>query len=153
MNDAMIQSLYMVVIMQEDLEQAVDFYEHLGLAKIFYLPGKWAEFGIQGVRIGLCPSSQVERGKHTGIVFQVHDMQATYDRLSARGVEFATAPISATHGLMASCYDPSGNKIDLYQPTHHKVKEVLDEAQKDGKCTENKKSDNGGCCQKKDTCC
>lgn len=153
MADAMVQSLYMVVLMQEDLQQAIEFYERLGLQKLFYLPEKWAEFGVNGVRIGLCPAEHVEKGKHTGIVFQVQDMQETYEQLTAHGVEFSTAPITATHGLMASCYDPSGNKIDLYQPTHHKVKEVLDEAQKAERNGENKKESASGCCQKKDACC
>lgn len=153
MGDAMVQSLYMVVLMQEDLQQGIEFYERLGLQKLFYLPEKWAEFGIQGVRIGLCPAPEVEKGRHTGIVFQVHDMQTIYEQLTAYGVEFATAPITATHGLMASCYDPSGNKIDLYQPTHHKVKEVLDAVEKREKSAENKNDDNGGCCQKKEACC
>lgn len=143
---ASIQSLYMVVLMQENLEQALEFYQNLGLKKIFYLPEKWAELELNGIRVGLCPTQAVEKGRHTGIVFQVNDMQAMHDMLVSQGAEFATAPITATHGIMASCFDPSGNKIDLYQPTHDKVKDVLKEAHQ-------KEAGNvGGCCGK-DACC
>jgi predicted enzyme related to lactoylglutathione lyase len=148
-----IRSLYMVVLMQENLEAALAFYQTLGLRKIFYIPEKWAELEIQGVRIGLCPTAKVEKGNHTGIVFEVHDMQTVHDQLLAQGAEFATAPVTATHGIMASCFDPSGNKIDLYQPTHHKVKEVLDEAQKGGCCTQEKEEAQGGCSASKSSCC
>ncbi len=145
-----VQSLYMVVLMQENLEQALTFYQNLGLQKIFYLPGKWAELDLRGVRIGLCPSEAVEKGRHTGIVFQVDNMQGIHAALTAQGVEFVTEPITATHGIMASCFDPSGNKIDLYQPTHDKVKEVLKEAHKKGSAQEPAV---GGCCRSTDACC
>lgn len=148
-----VQSLYMVVLMQEDLEQAVSFYEQLGLKRIFHLPGKWAEFVLGSVRIGLCPADQVEKGRHTGVVFQVHNLQEVYQTLTAQGVEFAASPVTATHGIMASCFDPSGNRIDFYEPTHHKVKEALDGANKAKKDGASDETNEDGCCGKKEACC
>ncbi len=152
-NTPSVRSVYMVVLMQENLEQALAFYQMLGLKKIFYIPEKWAELETNGVRIGLCPTSQVQKGTHTGVVFEIDDMQALHEQLTAQGIEFATAPVTATHGIMASCFDPSGNKIDLYQPTHHKVKSVLDEAHNNDCCDEEGEEKEDECCGSKKACC
>ena len=35
-------------------------------------------------------------------------------------------PTEAAHGIMASIQDPSGNILDLYQPTPEKIKELAE---------------------------
>jgi predicted enzyme related to lactoylglutathione lyase len=51
-----------------------------------------------------------------GTVFlATDDCQASYDQLSARGVEFVDKPTSMPYGIDASLRDPSGNHIRLTQ--------------------------------------
>ncbi len=151
-----VTGVYMIILMQENLEKAVDFYKKIGLKLVFYIPGKWSEMEIGGVRIGLSPSSvPVARDRHTGVVFQVDDLMVAYQNLKDEGVVFANEPTVATHGIMVSCVDPSGNMFDLYQPTHDKLKKTLEEA---GKLCKDSCGKNGqdACCkniQKSNGCC
>ena len=125
-----VTGVYMVIVMQEDLQKGIEFYTQLGLKVMFHIPGKWCELEAGGVRIGLCPSSTIEKGKHSGLVFQVADLMASYEAFKESGVTFLNEPVTATHGIMVSCADPSGNMFDLYQPTHDNVKKVLQDAGK-----------------------
>jgi len=45
------------------------------------------------------------------------DCQATYEELTARGLEFIDKPTQMPYGLDASFRDPSGNNFRLTQPT------------------------------------
>lgn len=150
-----VTGVYMVIVMQEDLKAGVEFYTKLGLKVAFHIPDKWCELEVGGVRVGLCPASAVEKGKHTGLVFQVADLMATYEEFKEAGIAFLNEPVTATHGIMVSCADPSGNMFDLYQPTHDNVKKTLQEAGKmcgddcnfdasRGCCKQSKNP--GGCC-------
>ncbi len=129
--------VYMVILMQEDLAVGTEFYKKLGLKLIFHIPGKWSELEAGGIKIGLCPSKiaakgdhsehvfQATKGSHSGLVFQVTDVVATYKTLQEQGIVFLNEPTVATHGIMVSCADPSGNMFDLYQPTHDKLKKAV----------------------------
>lgn len=142
-----VTGVYMVIVMQEDLQKGVEFYTQLGLNVVFHIPGKWCEMEVGGMRVGLCPAGTVEKGRHSGLVFQVEDLAASYESLKAAGVAFLNEPVVATHGIMVSCADPSGNMFDLYQPTHDNVKKTLQEAGK--MCGESCKFDaSRGCCKK-----
>ncbi len=143
-----VSGIYMIVLMQTDLKAAIEFYKKLGFTLGLYLENKWAEFECSGVKIGLCPGD-VQRDRYTGLVFKTDDVQALYEELLDDGVEFVAQPVIATHGVMASLLDPSGNRIDLYQPTHEKVREVLE---KGGKMCGVDKVDRGGCCKKESGC-
>ena len=150
-----VSGIYMFILMQQDLQKGVDFYTKLGLKVVFCIPGKWAELEINGLKIGLCPAPTVETGRHSGLVFQVEDLQAAYDVLKKEEFPFVNEPTVATHGIMVSCTDPSGNMFDLYQPTHDKVKKALEEAgvMCKGSCGKNGQ---GACCktvQKSNGCC
>ena len=146
-----VSQVYMIVLMQSDMEKAIDFYQKLGLELLFKLDGKWAEFGLGQVKIGLSPTAEVQKGTYTGLILQTPDLNKLAEELKADGIEFVAGPEVATHGIMASFLDPSGNRLDLYQPTHEKVREVLE---KEGKvcgsdkagCGDKPKDD--GCCKK-----
>ena len=119
-----ITSVHMVILMQPDLQKAVDFYQRLGGHLVFQLKDKWAEFRIGSVKLGLCPTSQSMEGHRTGIVLGVEDVHKAYNELKDT-VHFFGEPKEAVHGIMVSFADPAGNILDMYQPTPEKVAEMV----------------------------
>lgn len=115
----------MLILMQPDVEEAVRFYEKLGLKKQFHLKEQWAEFLCGDVKIGLCPTSQAIPVHHTGIVLEVNDLQTFYTTLKEQGVTFLSEPKAPEHGIMVSFQDPGNNVIDLYQPTPERITEIV----------------------------
>ena len=117
-----IKRVSMLILMQPDLEAAVNFYESLGLKKKFHLEGKWAEFDLNGTSLGLCPINAKDLpDRRTGFVLEVEDLKGLHQELIDQ-VKFVQEPVEALHGIMASFRDPGGNVIDIYQPTPEKVK-------------------------------
>ncbi len=115
----------MLILMEGDLDKAVEFYKKMGFPVAFHLEGKWAELNIGDVKLGLAPTNQELPDRHTGIILEVADVQKSYDELKAAGIEFVREPNAAVHGIMASIKDPGKNIIDLYQPTPEKVEEMV----------------------------
>jgi len=124
-----VKKVNMLIVLQPHLDQAIEFYEALGLKKQFELEKRWAEFLIGDIKLGLCitPNQSVE--KRTGIVLEVEDLTKMYNEL-ADEIEFIQEPKAAAHGVMATIKDPGGNLIDLYQPTPETLKEALEKEQK-----------------------
>lgn len=111
--------------MQPDLDKAVAFYQNMGLQLIFQVKGKWAEFKLGDIKIGLAPIAQELPLHRTGLVLEVKDLKASYEYFKKQGVEFVREPVEALHGYMASFKDPGNAVIDLYQPTPEKVAEFM----------------------------
>jgi catechol 2,3-dioxygenase-like lactoylglutathione lyase family enzyme len=61
-----------------------------------------------------------EGGMH-GLGLSVDDCQATFEELSAKGVEFIQPPSQRPYGTEALCRDNSGNWLVLIQPTNQPV--------------------------------
>ena len=122
--EPIITSVHMVILMQPDLQKAVDFYQQLGAHLVFQLKDKWAEFRIGSVKLGLCPTDQSMEGHRTGIVLEVQDLHKVYNELKET-IQFFGEPKEAIHGIMISFADPAGNILDLYQPTPEKVAEMV----------------------------
>lgn len=139
----MITRLNMIILMQHDLTAAIDFYEKLGLKKVFYLEGKWAELELGNIKIGLCPQAGEQSDVRTGIVFEVSDIQALYDQYKGQ-FNFKGELIEKVHGKMISLVDPGHNVIDLYQPTPEKLKDLIKKV---------KEKDESAGCAKGDACC
>ena len=125
MSSGEIKKVGMLVLMQNDLNKGVEFYKKLGLTLKFQLKDKWAEFRLGDIKIGLCPTKAEPFNRHSGIVLEVDDLSKTFKNLHKKGIEFVREPVEATHGVMASIKDPSGNILDLYQPTPEKVAELV----------------------------
>ncbi|HLB40188.1 MAG TPA: VOC family protein [Candidatus Babeliales bacterium] len=149
----------MLILMQHNLDQAVEFYRQLGLELKFHLKGKWAEFQIGDVKLGLCPTEAEPFQRHTGIVLEVPDLHQFYTSRKAAGLNFPWGePKVAPHGIMVGVEDPSGNILDLYQPTPEKVLELARQApQTAASCCKNRSAnlhgaadDQTGCCQHTD---
>lgn len=128
-----IKKVEMIILMQRDLDAAVSFYLRLGLSLKFRMKEKWAEFDIQGVKLGLCPTSHDMQGRRSGIVLEVDDVRSVYEELK-QDVTFIGEPVEALHGIMVSFQDPGGNILDLYQPTPEKIKELAKNVQKEDRC-------------------
>jgi hypothetical protein len=147
MTIAAVKKVGMIILMERDLAQAVEFYKILGCKLKFHLKDKWAEFELDNVKIGLCPTDEDMGLVRTGIVLEVGDLRAFW--LARKGsIEFFGEPHEAVHGIMISFKDPSGNVLDLYQPTPEKVRELMkksaQEGEQDGCCKPS--SDESGCC-------
>ena len=142
---SIIKKVNMIILLQPNLEIAVEFYKSLGLPLKFHLKDKWAEFEVGDIKIGLCPISQrIER--RTGVVFEVENVKDTYEKLKDT-VTFVDEPYEAIHGVMVSLKDPGGNIVDLYQPTPEKVEELIKKtAEQQGCCG------GGSCADDRDRC-
>lgn len=115
--------------MVHDVDQAVDFYtRHLG----FTLADRWGPaFAI--VRRGdldlwlsgpgtsaarpMPDGRQPEPGGWNRIVIQVDDLAATAAQLTQAGVPFRNSIITGPGGSQVLIDDPSGNPIELFQPS------------------------------------
>jgi uncharacterized glyoxalase superfamily protein PhnB len=66
-------------------------------------------------------SKQVEdlmaKGCAGTVFLTADDVQASYEELKGRGVEFTEAPAEQPYGLDSEFRDPSGNKFRLGKPT------------------------------------
>jgi catechol 2,3-dioxygenase-like lactoylglutathione lyase family enzyme len=57
----------------------------------------------------------VAKGAGGGLFFATDDVQATYDDLKSRGVEFSQEPMQQAYGIDAGFRDPSGNQMRVAQ--------------------------------------
>jgi len=55
------------------------------------------------------------KGAAGGLFFSTDDIQATYEELRGKGVEFTQAPTQQPYGIDAGFRDPSGNQIRVMQ--------------------------------------
>jgi len=55
------------------------------------------------------------KGAVGGLFFATDDCQASYEELSARGVEFQQEPTEQPYGIDAGFRDPAGNKMRMAQ--------------------------------------
>lgn len=124
MNQPTINKVAMLILMEHDLDAAIDFYSRLGIPLKFRMKETWAEFELQGIKLGLCQSNYGPQDNRTGIVLQVENLRDFYTA-HKETIPFLTQPVEAAHGIMTSIKDPSGNIIDLYQATPEKLQEVI----------------------------
>ena len=57
------------------------------------------------------------KGVVSGLFFSTDDLQASYEELKSRGVEFRQEPTEQPYGIDASFRDPSGNEIRMAERT------------------------------------
>lgn len=150
----MITKLGMVILLEHDLDAAVEFYTKIGIKPVFHIKESWAEFAIESVKLGLCPTSQKPTDRITGIVLEVDDVRKFYEQFKDE-IPFKSEPQAKVHGIMVSMQDPGGNILDLYQPTPERVqklvKDVVDREKKEG--GESAAVQGHGCCGRADCGC
>jgi catechol 2,3-dioxygenase-like lactoylglutathione lyase family enzyme len=59
----------------------------------------------------------VAKGVASGLFFATDDIQATYEELKGRGVEFTQEPTEQPYGVDAGFRDPSGNQMRVAHRT------------------------------------
>jgi catechol 2,3-dioxygenase-like lactoylglutathione lyase family enzyme len=55
------------------------------------------------------------KGAASGLFFSTDDVQASYEELKSRGVEFQQEPMEQPYGIDAGFRDPSGNQMRMAQ--------------------------------------
>jgi predicted enzyme related to lactoylglutathione lyase len=108
-----------------DQQRALDFYtQKLGFELRRDEPmgpeARWIEVGPKGHDTNLAlytPEGQEDRiGTFAPFVLDTDDIRATYEELTAKGVEFVQPPAMQPWGMMmALVKDPDGNTICLVQ--------------------------------------
>ena len=115
----------MFILMANDIVAMIDFYEKIGLKLLFHVPGKWAEFDINGIKLGIAHTVHELSDRRTGIVLEVPDLYTFYTQAVAAGIAFLDEPAQASHGIVVSFRDPGLNILDFYQPLPEKVQDII----------------------------
>lgn len=114
----------------DDVDDAIAFYERLGFS-VAMRPGPgFAALTGEGLRLllntpgggggagqALDDGAVPEPGGWNRFQIEVDDLDATVDRLSAAGVPFRSGVITGRGGRQVLASDPSGNVVELFQPT------------------------------------
>ncbi len=119
-----------------DQDEALEFYVNkLGFRKHADIPmpggGRWLTVvppGQEDLEVALMPTSPwgpwnaqnaatmrelVQQGMFGFAAFKCKDVRATYEELSAKGVEFPLPPTQQPYGIIAVLKDNSGNTFSL----------------------------------------
>jgi len=116
----MIKTVKFVSIPVKDQDQALDFYtKKLGFTVFTDQPmgpgQRWIELSIPGAKTGIVlftPDGHEARiGTFTGVSFECDDVDATYEALKAKGVEFIAPPKKESWGTSALFKDQDGNQF------------------------------------------
>lgn len=108
-----------VNVFVNDLARATTFYQsYLGLALTMSAPEYgYAAFDAGTIKLAIAlpgPGQPAIAGRHTGVGFEVDDLEAEYARLAALGVPFTMPPTRQPWGgFMALFADPDGNVFYL----------------------------------------
>jgi catechol 2,3-dioxygenase-like lactoylglutathione lyase family enzyme len=118
----MITAIKFVSIPVRDQDRALDFYtSKLGFRVLTDQPfsgtQRWIELGIPRAEtrvVLFTPDGHEDRiGTFSGVTFLADDVEATYQVLTSRGVEFVQPPEKADWGTAAILKDPDGNQFVL----------------------------------------
>jgi catechol 2,3-dioxygenase-like lactoylglutathione lyase family enzyme len=128
-------NLELVAIVVEDYERAIEFFVGtLGFDLVEDSPSltndgrpkRWVVVRPPGAQTGLLlaradgPVQRSAVGNHAGgrvgFFLRVDDFDAAYEKMTAGGVEFITAPRVEPYGRVAIFRDVAGNRWDLLGP-------------------------------------
>jgi methylmalonyl-CoA/ethylmalonyl-CoA epimerase len=94
MKDVSLGKIAQIAVMVRDLERATAFYrDTLGLKFLFSAPPQMAFFECEGIRLMLGVPERPDLAHAASILyFKVADIDAAYEALSGRGVQFEGKP-------------------------------------------------------------
>jgi catechol 2,3-dioxygenase-like lactoylglutathione lyase family enzyme len=124
-----------IAIVVDDYDQAIEFFTSaLGFELVEDSPSltndgrpkRWVVVRPPGAETGILlaradgPDQAAVVGNQfagrVGLFLQVDDFDAAYERMTAAGVEFVTAPRTEPYGRVAVFLDIAGNRWDLLGP-------------------------------------
>jgi catechol 2,3-dioxygenase-like lactoylglutathione lyase family enzyme len=114
----MITGIWSITLTVANLERSVYFYENILELPKKYVYGDYAGFACGPVEIGLKTWGECEKPRkgEPCIDLLVHNIDASYNQLLSRGVEFITTPHDAAWGArIASFHDPDHHELQLTQ--------------------------------------
>jgi catechol 2,3-dioxygenase-like lactoylglutathione lyase family enzyme len=111
----------------DDVDEALPFYEALGFELVDRLGPPFAIVAAGGLEIWLsgrgtsarrrlASGELPEPGGWNRIVVTVDDLEGALERVEALGVRVDARPIEGPGGRQALVADPSGNRVELFQP-------------------------------------
>ena len=114
----------------DDVDAAIGFYtRHLGFTEVMHPAPPFAMLERGDLRLLLSspstapgggqarPGAVPEPGGWNRFALEVEDVRAAADALRSAGVAFRTDVIEGVGGIQALVEDPSGNPIEIFQPT------------------------------------
>ncbi|MEA5534020.1 VOC family protein [Crocosphaera sp. XPORK-15E] len=112
-----------VTLAATNFEQVVQFYHQLlSQTPHPYQPGRYAEFQISGLRLGIFqpqPSHQQEFSNSLGsglsLCLEVENLETAIALLTEMGYSPPGNINTASHGREIYGYDPGGNRLILHQ--------------------------------------
>ncbi len=111
-----------------DLDRAIAFYrDALGMAFLFQAPPAMAFFDCGGIRLMLGVPDRPDLDHPASIIYyQVEDIEATYETLKSRGVDFIVkphlvAPMPDYDLWLADFRDSEGNVLALMSEVPRQV--------------------------------
>jgi predicted enzyme related to lactoylglutathione lyase len=119
-------NIAMIILMQNDLEKAIEFYTALGFTLNFHIPQQWAEFSDGTIKLGLAWTNTELPERRTGIVLEIDDLREWAEHMKASHGIICNDLTEQLHGIMASITDPGNNILELYQPTPEKMQQAID---------------------------
>jgi catechol 2,3-dioxygenase-like lactoylglutathione lyase family enzyme len=109
-------NLNQVTLPASNVERSAEFYRRLGFTQIVSSPPRYARFECKdgGATFSLHLVDPVKPSQ-TVVYFECDDLDATYKRLRALGIEFDQMPTDQVWlWREAYLHDPDGNTICLY---------------------------------------
>ncbi len=126
--DPGLSAIAQILVNAKDLERAILFYrDTLGMNFLFQAPPNMAFFDCGGIRIlvGIADRKEIDHPASV-IYYRVRDIQASYELLASRGVEFIVkphlvAPMPAYDLWLADFRDSEGNILALLSEVPREV--------------------------------
>lgn len=118
----MTYKLYAIRVFSNDWDKSIAFYRDLVGFPLTFCDENlgWAQFDLGPAYMGLerCnpddPESKDLVGRFVGVSIEVEDIEATFESLASKGVEFTGPPEKQPWGgTLAHFRDPDGNMLTL----------------------------------------
>ncbi len=119
--DVRLDTLAYVIVHVRDTEQALLFYRDILGMKVLLNDSGWVELSTGATTLALHNQATTDKSSSAVIpVFQVKDIESTYQSLNKAGVKFISTPKQVCEvgpnqvGLSADFHDPDGNLLSIY---------------------------------------
>jgi catechol 2,3-dioxygenase-like lactoylglutathione lyase family enzyme len=120
----------------DDVDAAISFYcGHLGFEELMHPAPAFAMLSRGDLRLVLSApgggpgggqampdGTRPTPGGWNRFAIEVDDLDAAVDRLRGAGVPFRNEPITGVGGRQVLIDDPSGNPVELFQPTRFEAR-------------------------------